>query len=58
MAVKDLVDPNIKGKESIIRPNSYVDYKGISFDEMGRPAKKDEDFLESQRFEFHPEEII
>ena len=58
LAVKDLVDPNIKGKESIIRPNSYVDYKGISFDEMGRPAKKDEDFLESQRFEFHPEEII
>lgn len=41
-----------------VRLDTYADYQGFAFDKSGRPAKRDDAYLEKLRFEYHPPEII
>ncbi|MBT4445671.1 imidazole glycerol phosphate synthase subunit HisF [archaeon] len=43
-----------------IRPRheTYINYEGFSFNKYGRIKKREEDYLDKTRFEYHPEEII
>jgi imidazole glycerol-phosphate synthase subunit HisF len=40
------------------RDNKYIDYMGFLFDNLGRIKKRDENYFEKIRFEYHPEEKI
>lgn len=41
-----------------VRLDTYATYEGFSFDERGRPQKRDDEYLSKLRFEYHPPEAI